>query len=235
LETSAIFTQRLKLRYLQTRFLAEADKFIAGLDPKAAKKIIYNIDLAEQTNDPKLFKKLQKDIWELRTKFLGQQIRLLAFWDKTGQEETLVIATHGFIKKVDKIPVNEIERAVNIRKKYFERKQKNSAMAKTAMKSYSLAEMKNKYIGKAGTKGRDGYEYELNMEVLSYMIKKARQERNLTQEQLGKLVGVQKAQISKLETGANSATIDTLLKVFKALKADIHFNVTLENRHLQLS
>ena len=108
-------------------------------------------------------------------------------------------------------------------------------MAKTAMKFFSLAEMKDKYIGKAGTKSRDGYEYELNMEVLSYMIKKARQERNLTQEQLGKLVGVQKAQISKLENGANSATIDTVLKVFKALKADIHFNVTIENRQLQLS
>jgi DNA-binding XRE family transcriptional regulator len=108
-------------------------------------------------------------------------------------------------------------------------------MAKTAMKSFSLAEMKDKYVGKNGTKNRDNYEYELNMELLSYMIKKARQERNLTQEQLGKLVGVQKAQISKLENGANSATIDTLLKVFKALKADIHFNITLENRQLQVS
>jgi DNA-binding XRE family transcriptional regulator len=103
------------------------------------------------------------------------------------------------------------------------------------MKSFSLAEMKDKYVGKNGTKNRDNYEYELNMELLSYMIKKARQERNLTQEQLGKLVGVQKAQISKLENGANSATIDTLLKVFKALKADIHFNITLENRQLQVS
>ena len=108
-------------------------------------------------------------------------------------------------------------------------------MAKTAIKSYSLAEMKDKYIGRVGTKKRDDYEYELNMEVLSHMIKKARQERNLTQEQLGKLVGVQKAQISKLESSANSATIDTVLKVFKALKANIHFNVTLENRQLQLS
>jgi HTH-type transcriptional regulator/antitoxin HipB len=108
-------------------------------------------------------------------------------------------------------------------------------MAKTPIKSYSLAEMKDKYIGKVGTKNRDDYEYELNMEVLSRMIKKARQERNLTQEQLGKLVGVQKAQISKLESSANSATIDTVLKVFKALKADIHFNVTIENRQLQLS
>jgi len=102
-------------------------------------------------------------------------------------------------------------------------------MAKTALKSYSLAEMKDKYIGKAGTETRDEYEHELNMEVLSHMIKKARQERKLTQEQLGKLVGVQKAQISKLESSANSATIDTIIKVFKALKANIQFNVTLEN------
>ncbi len=108
-------------------------------------------------------------------------------------------------------------------------------MAKTQMKSYSLAEMKDKYIGKAGTKERDQYEYELSMDVLSHMIKKARQERNLTQEQLGKLVGVQKAQISKLESSANSATIDTVIRVFKALKADIHFNVTIENQYLQLS
>lgn len=108
-------------------------------------------------------------------------------------------------------------------------------MAKTQMKSYTLAEMKDKYIGKTGTKERDEYEYNLNMEVLSHMIKKARQERKLTQEQLGKLVGVQKAQISKLENSANSATIDTVIKVFKALKADIHFNVTLENKQLQLS
>ena len=108
-------------------------------------------------------------------------------------------------------------------------------MANTAIKSYSLAEMKDKYIGKAGTSDRDQYEYELNMDVLSHMIKKARQARNLTQEQLGKLIGVQKAQISKLESSANSATIDTVLKVFKALKADIHFNVTIENRQLQLS
>lgn len=111
---------------------------------------------------------------------------------------------------------------------------KNSTMPKTAMKSYSLAEMKDKYIGKKGTKDRDQYEYELSMDVLGRMIKTARQERKLTQEQLGELVGVQKAQISKLESSANSATIDTVLKVFKALKADVHFNVTLEKKHLQL-
>ncbi len=107
-------------------------------------------------------------------------------------------------------------------------------MAKAQLKSYSLTEMKDKYIGKTGSGERDAYEYELNMDVLGRMIKAARQERNLTQEQLGKLVGVQKAQISKLESSTNSATIDTILKVFKALKADIHFNVTIENQQLQL-
>lgn len=105
--------------FFKTIFLEEAKQFISQLDWKTIKKIFYNIDLAEQTNDPKLFKKLQNDIWEFRTKFAGLQIRLLAFWDKTGNKETLVIATHGFIKKVDKVPRNEIERAVRLRDKYF--------------------------------------------------------------------------------------------------------------------
>ncbi len=87
-------------------------------------KIIYNIDLAKQTNDSKLFKKLQGEIWEFRTRHSGRQIRLLAFWDKTDNKETLVMATHGFIKKVDKVPAKEIELAENIRKKYFESKLK---------------------------------------------------------------------------------------------------------------
>jgi HTH-type transcriptional regulator/antitoxin HipB len=108
-------------------------------------------------------------------------------------------------------------------------------MAKKETKSYSLAEMKDKYIGKVGTSDRDEYEYELRMDVLGRMIKTARQERNLTQEQLGKLVGVQKSQISKLESSTNSATIDTILKVFRALKADIHFNVKLEKQFIRLT
>ena len=112
------------MRYFETKFLDEADQFIAKLDQKTARKIIYNIDLAEQTNDPRLFKKLQNDIWEFRTKYAGLQIRLLAFWDKTDNKETLVIATHGFVKKVDKVPSNEIERAEQIKDKYFNNKAK---------------------------------------------------------------------------------------------------------------
>ena len=112
------------MRYFETRFMEEANEFIAALDPKTIKKIFYNIDLAEQTNDPKLFKKLQNDIWELRTKFAGLQIGLLAFWDKSDNKETVVIATHGFIKKVDKVPLNEIVRAVRLKDKYFNSKLK---------------------------------------------------------------------------------------------------------------
>src|SRR5690606_8917140 len=107
------------MRYFETRFLEEADEFIATLDTKTIKKIFYNIDLAEQTNDPRLLKKLQNDIWEFRTKYAGLQIRLLAFWDKSDNKQALVIATHGFIKKVDKIPTNEIDRAVRLKERYF--------------------------------------------------------------------------------------------------------------------
>lgn len=112
------------MRYFETRFLEEADKFIAQLDAKTIRKVFYNIDLAEQTNDPKLFKKLQSEIWEFRALYAGLQIRLLAFWDKNDGKETLVFATHGFIKKVDKVPSKEIDRAVKIRDRYFQNKTK---------------------------------------------------------------------------------------------------------------
>lgn len=129
----------------------------------------------------------------------------------------------------------KLQEPKELEKNTLNRKLKVKIMAKKQMKSYTLAEMKDKYIGKIGTQNRDEYEYELNMDLLGRMIKSARQERKLTQEQLGKLIGVQKAQISKLESSSNSATIDTLIKVFKALNADIHFNVTIENQKLHLA
>jgi len=108
-------------------------------------------------------------------------------------------------------------------------------MASKEMKTSTLAEMKDEFIGKVGTQERDEYEYELRMEILGRMIRAARKERHLTQEDLGKLIGVRKAQISKLESSANSATIGTILKVFKALKAEINFNVKLENDFVKLA
>ena len=108
-------------------------------------------------------------------------------------------------------------------------------MATKEIKTQTLSEMKDKYIGKTGTKERDAYEYELRMDVLGRMIKSVRKERKLTQEELGKLVGVQKSQISKLESSANSATIETIIKVFKALKAEINFNVKLEGSFVEIN
>lgn len=102
------------------------------------------------------------------------------------------------------------------------------------MKQYTMAEMEDKYIGKKGTEERNEYEYELKMELLGRMIKTTRKEQNLTQEELGKLIGINKSQISKLENHANSATIETILKVFKALNADINFRVKLKNEYIQL-
>ena len=101
-------------------------------------------------------------------------------------------------------------------------------------KTYTLDEMKDKFIGKKGNPVREKYEYELRMDLLGQMIKTTRKERNLTQEQLGQLLGVQKAQISKLENSANSASIDTILKVFQALKAEISFHVKLENNFVKI-
>ena len=112
------------IQYFQTQFLEEAEDFISKLDIKSTKKVFYNIEIAEQTNDPELFKKLEDEIWEFRTKYFGNQIRILAFWDKTDNQKTLVLATHGFIKKVGKVPKKEIEKAKRIRIKYFENKLK---------------------------------------------------------------------------------------------------------------
>lgn len=107
-------------------------------------------------------------------------------------------------------------------------------MEKSKMKIYTLDEMKDKYIGPIGTPARDAHEHKLSMDLLGRAIKSVRKERNLTQEQLGELVGVQKAQISKLENGTNSATIDTILKVFSALKAEIQFNIIVDQQTLTI-
>ena len=87
------------------------------------------------------------------------------------------------------------------------------------MKSYTLDQVQDKLIGKVGTTERDLFEYELQMDLIGKAIKQARKERHLTQEELGILVGVQKAQISRLENNAGNVTLDTLLRVFTALKA----------------
>lgn len=103
------------------------------------------------------------------------------------------------------------------------------------MKTYSFEDAKDKYLGKLGTEKRERYENELRLDLIGEAIKTARKERNLTQEQLGKLVGVQKAQISKIENNLTDARFETILKVFKALNAKINFNVELMNQNVNLT
>ena len=97
------------------------------------------------------------------------------------------------------------------------------------LKTVSLDSMIDKHVGKIGTPKRDMFESELKIDLLGHAIKQARQERNLTQEQLGELVGVQKAQISKLENSVTNARFETILKVFTALGARVSFNVELNH------
>lgn len=103
------------------------------------------------------------------------------------------------------------------------------------MKNYTLDEVQDKIIGKKGTPNRNKFEYELQMDLIRKAIKETRQERKLTQEQLGQLVGVQKAQISRLESNASNVTIDTLMKVFTALKAKVKIQVELPNAKFNLA
>lgn len=109
-------------RFFEIKFLDEAFEFLKGLNRKHYEKILYNIRKVQVEHDPELFKKLNNDIWEFRTLYQGFQYRLLAFWDKTSAKETLVISTHGFIKKRSKVPDNEIQKATQSRIKYFEDK-----------------------------------------------------------------------------------------------------------------
>ena len=102
-------------------FFEEAFEFLKGLERKHYEKILRK---SQTENDPDLFKKLNNEIWEFRTLYQGLQYRLLAFWDKTNSKNTLVISTHGFIKKQSKVPDTEINKAKQIRIKYFEDKEK---------------------------------------------------------------------------------------------------------------
>jgi len=101
-------------------------------------------------------------------------------------------------------------------------------MDKKKKKTYTLEELTDKYVGEKGTQEREKFEFELKLDVLGYMIKKARKEQHLTQEQLGKLVGVQKAQISKIENNTKDVRFSTVLKVFDALKAKVKMTIEFD-------
>ena len=103
-------------------FLDEAKEFLDGLNEKTRNKIIYNVWKSRSSNNNELFKKLQDEIWEFRTLNNKSYYRLFAFWDKSEKDETIVISTHGIIKKTGKIPKSEIEKAERLMEQYFKKK-----------------------------------------------------------------------------------------------------------------
>jgi len=103
------------------------------------------------------------------------------------------------------------------------------------IKMLSLDQLKDKHLGEIGTIERDKYEFDLKIEILGDMIKSVRKERKLTQEQLGELIGVQKSQISKLERNTRNVTVETILKVFKALKANVKFSIEMNEGEFKIA
>jgi phage-related protein len=106
----------------KVQFLEEAKEFLDNLADKPREKIIYNIHKAQITQDKELFKKLNDEIWEFRTLYNKTHYRLFAFWDKIERIDTIVISTHGLIKKSDKTPSVEITKAERLRNLYFNQK-----------------------------------------------------------------------------------------------------------------
>jgi phage-related protein len=117
-------------KFFNIEFLEEAFEFLRAIDKKHQGKILFNIRKAQVEQDPELFSKLKDDIWEFRTIYQGLKYRLLSFWDKTDSKNTLVVATHGIIKKRSKVPESEILKAKQIRIKYFEDKEKSKMKGK---------------------------------------------------------------------------------------------------------
>jgi HTH-type transcriptional regulator/antitoxin HipB len=102
------------------------------------------------------------------------------------------------------------------------------------LKVYTHEEMLDRVIGKKGTPPREKFEFNLQMDVIGDMIRRARKSKNLTQEELGKLIGVQKAQISKLEKSAKNVTIDTIIRVFDALDTKVKFSIDMPTKKIVL-
>lgn len=103
-------------------FLDEAKAFMDSLPEKPRDKIVYNVWKARQISNKEIYKKLQDEIWEFRTLYNKKYYRLFAFWDKTDKTDTLVISTHGIVKKTGKTPKSEIEKAERLRQQYFNEK-----------------------------------------------------------------------------------------------------------------
>ena len=119
--------------------------------------------------------------------------------------------------------------------KYFELKKKQNENEDKELEMFTLDQIKDEFIGEIGTEKRTLYEQELQIEILGDLIKKVRLERKMTQQELGKLIRVQRAQISKLENNTTNVTLETILRVISAVKAMVNFNFELLNSNIKIA
>lgn len=228
------FKRFLKWKLLQPRntsevklfdivLLEEAYIFLNRLSVKERLKIYHVFQVTRLKYKSYYFKKLQADIWEFRLYVNRKYYRLLAFKSGKTIKETVVTVTHGFVTETTETPFKEILKAVRLKRYYS-----GTSKVQLAKETYKLEKLLDEQIGVRGTKNRTVFEQQSFSYVLGQQVKEVRKQRALSQVELGNLVGVQKAQISKIENGKSQLRIDTLLSVFNALNAELHFSVCLK-------
>ena len=211
-----------EVKLFDIELLEEAHIFLNRLSVKERLKIYHVFQVTRLKYDSYYFKKLQADIWVFRLYIDRKYYRLLAFKSSKTNKETIVTVTNGFVKKTTETPFKEILKAVRLKQYYL-----SISKVQLAKKPHELEKLLDEHIGARGTKNRTVFEQQNFSYVLGQHVKEVRKQRALSQDELGNLVGVQKAQISKIENGKSQLRIDTLLSVFNALNAELHFSVRL--------
>ena len=187
-------------------------EFYSKQSLKVQKKIEYVFNLVKQVErvPEKFFKHLTgtNGLYEIRVEYESNIFRIFCCLD----ERKLVVLLNGFQKKSQQTPANELEKAKKLEEEYF----KSKIMETNKYKGItSFDELLDKKYGSIGTKKRNEFEESSQMFIISKMVKAARKEANLTQEQLAQKAGTKKSYISKLENAKGNIQLSTLIRIFE--------------------
>ena len=187
-------------------------EFYSKQSLKVQKKIEYVFNLIKQVErvPEKFFKHLTgtNGLYEIRVEYESNIFRIFCCLD----EGKLVVLLNGFQKKSQQTPANELEKAKKLNEEYF----KSKIMETNKYKGItSFDELLDKKYGSIGTKKRNEFEESSQMFIISEMLKAARKEANLTQEQLAQKAGTKKSYISKLENAKGNIQLSTLIRIFE--------------------
>jgi phage-related protein/DNA-binding XRE family transcriptional regulator len=187
-------------------------EFYQSQDEKVKEKIKYVLELIKQVEKvpEKFLKHLTgtNGLFEVRIEYQSNIYRIFCCFDKG----KLVVLFNGFKKKSQKTPKNELEKALSLMNEYFQQK-------KFKMKDYKNIKTFDQLIevehGKIGTENRNSYEEKSQMFIISEMLKNARKEAKITQEQLAEKTGTKKSYISRIENGRGNIQLSTLIRIFE--------------------